>query len=1763
MIAIMLLIIIVCSSAMENNSVLAATQHVHQVDCYVGHNHKASGCTLIPAHHHTGNAQAGGGCYKVPIYHNHTNCKSYGKGGKHSVYNIHISKETDSYMSDSGMWHGKSAHVTLNCSNYSKSYGIFSLGFGIYSGDYSDSFVHSYGSGGNYLENIKSRQYTMGKENMSFGDPELYSKCKAFYNSVIGAVYDVTSDTTYVKKGKINAATVEAALQNSGLSNYHIPIACFHCSKDQEPIYSCGKADTTIEGYQMNCGKQECEQHWSCGIEEESSTLHNHIDKNGVHRADDDIASESGGCYTTPRKHVHNESCYKTVRGAVRRITTLRADTERRVEDGAWVSPCIFDLEANGEWNSYVSSFNFKSYTNQSKGYNAPFVTISHGGGTTGKNYSDYTQFGHTVAWQYEPNIEVRGNYFTSAQLDAFLPNKMESFMDSLDGFQSHDSYKYYTYLKWNDTKHCYEVAYDKVGSNHSDWWFKHINEEDVKKVFNYARTFLKPIGLYISEDGTMIDTNYRRDRDHDMKDVSVLVCEKQEGDIEGYTCSCGKFDGKYYTSSGREVSPICDKIVTSIRPKESRIKTYFGEEPKSMKAIATYLDGHTEEVDVDCNYKSEHAKVDVNESYNLLYTGRIKNASYGQGTITCPITIWTAPLTGITMHQKNQVIYEGKEAETILTAHYKDMPDKLITTKDRVTTSLDSSQLGEQEVTITYKEVEAQSDAVKVNVVPKPSSVEVAEVEIDKDNIPKYPVIVRYTDGSEDHYQVSGDGGLSTVKEYSVGKTKISIPIQFKVSMQNTIEAETGVDHSTGGIYKTTIQYSEGGYNKIGVSKLKVYDTCDKNMSHAKFSHDVCPVCKYIEEHQNKLDDFKKANEALQQEIKETLEELDKNNEFTDSDFSNRYEKDVQENQIIYDKSKEKLKNLVIELEKTCDKFTTDYNSSEDIATVDQIMGNMTSELNKKREEYNKEKDAANKSYNNLVELNDRTDTMKKTIPEIIVNNQAFDKEIGKITYEYCEKEFLFDVSAKGCEFDSDVVNTKLSLYDGESFRPLKKGDLVNAGKYQIQIATVSDDYKEGTLLVELEVTPKTIEYVAKAEAKVYDGTTDCKVKYSDIQNKVGEDKVEITNPQGVFEDKNVGSDIQVFTNSEVVVTGKDSHNYVVEQPNLTGNILPKSLKVTVKPMTIEYGQPVPKNVDYIYTGFVEGESEKNVKDLENPEFKMPTVYEAKAYEVKVLGGKVNKNYNLVRENGKLTVDAPKGSKKVNLITVVSGGAIHVKANLNGKKEDMILNSKDSIITVYYEKGHVDEYTYIIDDYKYTVRVDDEGVFPILDVSQGNIVISGNKSQGVVINQGHTSYKVPYDKIIITGKTDFNSVTTEQFTGTIIVEDLEITRKDKNPINITNNSNVDIILNGESMLHTHENYAGIRVDTSSSIVISGEGSIYIPNAGIGGNSDEQSGNIKINGGEMDCHYIGDGKEYAGELHGNILINGGIINVDEIRPNATSGEEVVKAVKVKVAKTFWKSDLFYQRGENFYAGKVKQDGYMTIIVSEKEKRVEALIDGERYYIIIDGSKGSLHSYKGAASSSSSSILNNKTKEEKEKEQKKQTDILKMARSVVNDSSSIHYNKENKTYYINKKELKAKKGYSLSKDGKKWKSKISSGKQKLYADYDWYSYHKSKKELKAVILSKTIVDYEKPEVKFKKASISKKEIGKPSIEYGVSGRRTSYYKLVPKGRKSNLLPWKIMSKRTIVKVMKKGKYTLYIKATDKAGNTVMKKKTFKV
>lgn len=117
------------------------------------------------------------------------------------------------------------------------------------------------------------------------------------------------------------------------------------------------------------------------------------------------------------------------------------------------------------------------------------------------------------------------------------------------------------------------------------------------------------------------------------------LGCGKTSETIENttYIKTCGKTNGAYYNLKGQKIEPTCDDTVISIVP----AKQFQTTNSPDFTIVATYLDGHTEEIQpTTAAYNSSYKDYDKSP-IELTYSGFITKAG-NRGTIATYLYLTT-----------------------------------------------------------------------------------------------------------------------------------------------------------------------------------------------------------------------------------------------------------------------------------------------------------------------------------------------------------------------------------------------------------------------------------------------------------------------------------------------------------------------------------------------------------------------------------------------------------------------------------------------------------------------------------------------------------------------------------------------------------------------------------------------------------------------------------------------------------------------------------------------------------------------------------------------------------------------------------------------------------------------------------------------------------------------------------------------------------------------------------------------------------------
>ena len=183
--------------------------------------------------------------------------------------------------------------------------------------------------------------------------------------------------------------------------------------------------------------------------------------------------------------------------------------------------------------------------------------------------------------------------------------------------------------------------------------------------------------------------------------------------------------------------------------------------------------------------------------------------------------------------------------------------------------------------------------------------------------------------------------------------------------------------------------------------------------------------------------------------------------------------------------------------------------------------------------------------------------------------------------------------------------------------------------------------------------------------------------------------------------------------------------------------------------------------------------------------------------------------------------------------------------------------------------------------------RLNEENSIPedavTLDIENGDITVSIDAEGVQTATQGTKTYEGVF---VVTGTSTTNKLVIKGGSGTaakVYLKDLHITVSSGAAVSVS--ENVDLYIEGSSVLQSGENCAGIQKEDDGQLTIDGSGSLEATGgqsgAGIGGAFHKSGNNITINGGKIIAQSttgygwgagIGGGNEGNGN---NITINGG------------------------------------------------------------------------------------------------------------------------------------------------------------------------------------------------------------------------------------------------------------------------------------------------
>ena len=191
------------------------------------------------------------------------------------------------------------------------------------------------------------------------------------------------------------------------------------------------------------------------------------------------------------------------------------------------------------------------------------------------------------------------------------------------------------------------------------------------------------------------------------------------------------------------------------------------------------------------------------------------------------------------------------------------------------------------------------------------------------------------------------------------------------------------------------------------------------------------------------------------------------------------------------------------------------------------------------------------------------------------------------------------------------------------------------------------------------------------------------------------------------------------------------------------------------------------------------------------------------------------------------------------------------------------------------------------------------------ISVANGSITISKKDENTVTITGGGLAEAKEYpmdEYITIIGTTDSNTITiSEGTTANVILSNVSISSSNT-PIDIQSGATLNLTLLGENTLTSADKKTALHVPSGAKLVITDEstGSLNATgghrSAGIGGNHEENSGDVEIHGGTITAKspYQSDGGGAGigggwGGSNGSVTITGGYVNASSANGGAGIG----------------------------------------------------------------------------------------------------------------------------------------------------------------------------------------------------------------------------------------------------------------------------------
>lgn len=256
--------------------------------------------------------------------------------------------------------------------------------------------------------------------------------------------------------------------------------------------------------------------------------------------------------------------------------------------------------------------------------------------------------------------------------------------------------------------------------------------------------------------------------------------------------------------------------------------------------------------------------------------------------------------------------------------------------------------------------------------------------------------------------------------------------------------------------------------------------------------------------------------------------------------------------------------------------------------------------------------------------------------------------KEISVLHTEIQDKVYDGTVMAqyKKNPVISGAYETVVFSYDTPMFESKKAGEKILVSHNFVLEESSQERYilkQPKPSVANIQKKKLKVEDLAIAD-KAYDRTMDAFYQKTPSVHVIDGDQVKLNIPSPSYQDVHAGSEKTIIFDGEFSIFGDDAENYTLIPPDLskiTGTIQKAELILQANSIQRCYGEENPK-ASYTMEGLVKGDRKEEVL-LQEPDVSCSIEKFAKdgTYEkaVEIQNGKVNRDYEIVYQNGNLTV--------------------------------------------------------------------------------------------------------------------------------------------------------------------------------------------------------------------------------------------------------------------------------------------------------------------------------------------------------------------------------------------------------------------------------------------------------------------------------------------------------------------------------------------